>query len=202
MPAATASPARWRLFAAVPVPVELRAAVARAVEGLRGRPGADDDWRWTDADGWHLTLAFLGSTDPARVPALQAALAGAVAGFEPFVADAGGLGAFPSLHRARVLWYGVADPERRLRALAAGVRDALDGDPGPFHAHLTIARSRERFGTDAGPLLRDAAAPGGRLPVDVVVLYRSHLGRGPARYEALFEAPLGVAASSTTGSPA
>jgi 2'-5' RNA ligase len=181
------------------VPDDLRAVVAETVNALRARPGADDDWRWTDAEAWHLTLAFLGGTDAARLPALREALAGAAAGIEPFVADTGGLGAFPSLHRARVLWYGVNDPDRRLRALAAAVREALEVESGPFRAHLTLARSRERAGTDAASLLRNAHAPAGHLPVDTVVLYRSHLGRGPARYEALFEAPLAVPAP---GAPA
>ncbi|HEX2142348.1 MAG TPA: 2'-5' RNA ligase family protein, partial [Candidatus Limnocylindria bacterium] len=74
-PAATE---RWRLFVAVPTTPELRSVLAETVSALRARPGADDDWRWTDADAWHLTLAFLGRTDASRVPELRTAQAAGI----------------------------------------------------------------------------------------------------------------------------
>jgi 2'-5' RNA ligase len=62
-----------------------------------------------------------------------------------------------------------------------------------FRGHLTLGRARDRFGTDASALLDRADGPVSRLEVDRLVLYRSHLGRDPARYEALSSAPLGAA---------
>jgi 2'-5' RNA ligase len=62
-----------------------------------------------------------------------------------------------------------------------------------FRGHLTLARARDRFGTDAGGLV-DVPVPTSRLVVDRLVLYRSHLGRGPARYEALASGELRGAA--------
>jgi 2'-5' RNA ligase len=177
---------------AVPIGDELRADLASGVASLRAHPGAERDWRWTDADGWHLTLAFLGATDQADVPSMEAALARAVTDIGSFEVTTGGLGAFPSPGRARVLWYGVADQERRLRGVAQQVRRALGADAGaPFRAHLTLARSRPRDGVDARPLL-GAPMPAGRIEVQSVVLFRSHLGRGPAHYERLFSAELGA----------
>jgi 2'-5' RNA ligase len=138
-----------------------------------------------------VTLAFLGATDPVSVPGLTSALA-AIAGAHPaLVLTAGGLGAFPSPRRARVLWYGVDDPRGQLRRLAAAAARAV-GLPaeGRFRGHLTLARARDRDGTDASSLVAAAATPG-TLRVDRLVLYRSHLGRGPARYAALSTIPLG-----------
>ena len=55
----------------------------------------------------------------------------------------GGLGAFPSPGSARVLWYGVADPDGRLAALAGDLTGALGLDGrGPFRPHVTLARAR------------------------------------------------------------
>lgn len=177
-------PERWRLFVAVPAPDVLRSSLADAVAGLRRLPGVDASWRWTTADGWHVTLAFLGWTAASRVPALTDALRSTLVGAAPFTVATGGLGAFPSPRAARVIWYGIHDPERRLRSLAEAIRDGLEAEPGPFRGHLTLARARDRNGADGAPLL-SPPAPNGVLPVDDVVLYRSHLGRGPARYEAL-----------------
>ena len=137
-----------------------------------------------------MTLAFRGATLPASIPRLVAALEDVARAHDGFTLEAGGLGGFPSRGRARVLWYGVADPQGRLRRLAGAVRAAvgLEHDE-QFRGHLTLARARERFGTDARALA-EMPCPVSRLDVDRLVLYRSHLGRGPARYEALAAVPL------------
>jgi 2'-5' RNA ligase len=180
----------WRCFWAVPLPQILRASLADAVAELRSDPAADADWRWSDPAGWHVTLAFLGGVAGDSVPRLLAAVSAAVRDETSFAMTTGGLGGFPSGRRARVLWYGVADPDRRLRSLAARVA-AASGivEAGPFHAHVTLARSRDRRGAPT-PTAPAGGMPDGSVEVDRVTLFRSHLGRGPARYEALGDAPL------------
>lgn len=177
----------WRCFVAVPVAAGLRAALADFAARLQRRPGADA-WRWTGAEGWHVTLAFLGGTEPAAVPRLGEVLSGVADEAAPFVMTCGGVGTFPSRRRARVVWYGLNDSERRLRRLARRLREALGLEREQrFRAHLTLARVRERFGTDASSLLDGASPPEGSLAVDRLILYRSRLGRGPARYEPLVQ---------------
>ncbi len=184
----------WRLFVAVPIGADVRAAVEGCVHDLRAMPGADG-WRWTDAEAWHVTLAFLGATDAAYVSRVAAALERVASQHEAFERQAGGLGAFPSRGRARVLWYGIADPDGRLRRLARVVRSAVGlPEDDRFRGHLTLARARDRLGTDATALV-GVVAPAVGLAVDRLVLYRSHLGRGPARYEALVTAELRGASS-------
>jgi RNA 2',3'-cyclic 3'-phosphodiesterase len=190
----------WRCFVAVPISERLQAELASMVADLRADPELDAAWRWTDVAGWHLTLAFLGATDPARVPQLSEALAGAARGMERFRVRSGGLGVFPSRRAARVLWYGVDDAQGRLREAARIVRTELGIDPEQrFRPHLTLARARDPRGADAAEIAA-AASPAGEIEVDRAVLYRSHLGRGPARYETLatvpFGAPLPVGAPS------
>jgi len=195
--AATPGP-RWRCFVAVPLGEQLRAELAVAVAALRGaEPAIDTAFRWTESEGWHLTLAFLGATDADRVPSIVEALRAATAGVGSFEVSSGGMGAFPSARRARVLWYRVLDEQRRLRLLAVGVREGLGLDAGvPFRAHVTLARARAREGVRLAEELMAAHTPAGRIVVDRVVLYRSHLGRGPARYETLADLPL-VAGATT-----
>jgi RNA 2',3'-cyclic 3'-phosphodiesterase len=181
----------WRLFVGIPLTDALRADLAIAVETWRARREAEA-LRWTDPAGWHLTLAFLGAANPRRLPSLTTALQRLASAEPPFTLTTGGVGGFPSARRARVAWYGVADPDRRLDGLAKSVRRDLGVEAGPFRGHLTLARAREEHGVDLGGWLRPEEAPVGTLPVDRLVLYRSHLGHGPARYEAVAEAPMGA----------
>ena len=188
-----------RLFYAVPVPDAARARVGELID--RVQAGVGDGTariRWVRVDGLHLTLRFLGPT-PARLrPTLEAAadsVAGAVA---PFEVTLSGGGAFPSLARPRSLWVGVMEGEAELRSLAEALSrtsaDAgLELETRPFAAHLTIGRTDGvRLGPAAARALAEAARElEVRFTADRVVLFRSQLGGGPARYEALHEARLG-----------
>jgi RNA 2',3'-cyclic 3'-phosphodiesterase len=182
----------WRCFVAVPLDDELRSGLASAVGTLRAtHRETDSRWRWSDPALWHLTLVFLGDTPPSRRSDLEAALREVARASAAFSLPTGGMGAFPSPRAARVLWYGVDDSQGRLRRLADDLcRKTGSHADGPFHPHVTLGRARHRHGTRVGELLRDAHLPPGRLRVDRAVLYRSHLGGGPDRYEILAESPL------------
>ncbi len=85
-----------------------------------------------------------------------------------------------------MLWLGLDGDLGPLHAVAveaeaAAQRAGFELEGRPFHAHLTLSRIRPPV--DVGELI-DAVEPL-RLPlsVDAVTLYRSVLGRGPARYE-------------------
>ena len=186
----------WRCFVAVPVASRLRADLQAAVAQWKARPDAPD-LRWTDPDGWHVTLAFLGATDPSDVPDLVSALRSAAERMAAFRLETGGVGAFPRPGAAQAIWYGLSDPNHRLANLAARVQAAVlpYAAPARFRAHLTLARSRARRGEPLGSWLASLDPPSGTLMVSALTLYRSHLGRGPALYEVLVSLPLGGAGS-------
>ncbi|HET7055698.1 MAG TPA: RNA 2',3'-cyclic phosphodiesterase [Thermomicrobiales bacterium] len=186
----------WRCFIAVPIAQSLRKDLATMVAALGDDP-VMADFRWTDPAGWHLTVAFLGATPPSDVDRIAGLMRTVANATEAFTVRGGGLGAFPSARQARVVWYGLDDPRGRLRLLAQRMHAALGIEGSPrFRGHLTLARSRERFG---GPNLAEwfssADAPIADFRVDRLVLCRSHLGQGPARYEPLAEAHLVPAAA-------
>jgi len=193
----------WRCFVAVPIGADLRQELATAVDALRReRPELDHSWRWNEPEAWHITLAFLGTTPSDDVPSLADRVAGAVESHEPFPLASGGMGAFPSRRAGRVLWYGIHDPERRLRDLARDVRSALGLETtAPFHPHLTLGRTRHRHGTPVASLLDAVSLPAGRLVIDRAMLFRSHLGSGPVRYQVLADAPLRQATTVRRGHP-
>lgn len=166
------------------------ARLARAVERWRHR---DDlaGLSWSDPTNWHLTFAFLGDIDPATVARVTEGLAAVAEAHRPTRVRTHGVGAFPSPARARVAWYGVADPEHRLRRLADDVGRAVDLAPDrPFNAHVTLARARGAA-LDLRHWVRDAAAPNGWLDIDRLELVRSRPSGRPVHYQTLATLPLG-----------
>jgi 2'-5' RNA ligase len=192
-----ASPEAWRCFVAVPVPTAIRAALEPAVAAWRSEPNAPD-LRWTDPDGWHVTLAFLGPIEPDDVRRLPDALRQAVRRVDPLQVASGRMGAFPRPEAAQSVWLGLDDPSGDLGQLAAEVQAAvLEPDRRrPLRAHLTIARSRARHGEPLGGWLASRVFPAVQFVVRDVVLYRSRLGRGPARYEEVARLAMGGAGSA------
>lgn len=181
-----------RLFVAAGMPEDVRAAVDAAAAPARG---AFPALGWTDAGGWHLTLAFLGATEPAAVPALEAALREACAQSAPAAVSLAGRAERGG--RGTVLWVPLAS-ELALQGVAAAVRSAVLGagltcDERPFRGHLTLARARGRARVPAEAAAAYAGTPHA-WTVRTVALLRSHLGQGPgrrARYEVLATFPLG-----------
>ena len=184
----------WRCFVGVPIGQPLDRELRAALGALKAAASAEaDELRWIDPQEWHLTLAFMGPIPEADIPRLVEAINEVAANHAPFAIPTGGLGAFPSRREVRILWYGLADRSRRLAELAIAVRIAVDTETSsPFRAHLTLARARGDRGVNVPANTWKVPMPAGQLAVEELVLYRSHLGSGPARYEILGSAPLGL----------
>jgi len=184
----------WRCFVGVPIGQPLDRDLRASLAGLQAAASADaDELRWIDPQEWHLTLAFMGPTAEQEIPRLIEALNDVASNHAPFAIPTGGLGAFPSRRDVHILWYGLADRSRRLAELAIAVRIAVDCETAsPFRAHLTLARARGDRGVTLPAATWKVPVPAGSLAVEELVLYRSHLGSGPAKYEILAAVPLGL----------
>lgn len=209
---ALAEPVGPRLFIAVPLPAEARAAIDGLVAGVRLAPEPEPgerrdpgDVRWVRMAGLHVTLRFLGPTEPERIPAAQAALAAAAIGVHPFELGVAGAGAFPNPGRPRILWLGLATGLAELGDLTTRVAASLAAqgwphDDRPARPHLTLARSDgvAAGALVAGRLIAAAADFDLRWNVDRIVLFESQTGGGPARYLPLLEVPLPAGTSAGT----
>jgi 2'-5' RNA ligase len=178
-----------RLFVAVDMPDEAEGALEKAVGPWRERL---EGGRWVPRHNWHVTVKFLGRTWPRLVPMVEAACREVAEAARAFELRFSGLGVFPGPTRARVLWAGLDDPERRMASLAAALDESLASEFRPekraFTAHLTVARFNPPipFREHAEPLTAtEVEAP--PFVVDRLILYRSHLSPRGARYEALNE---------------
>jgi 2'-5' RNA ligase len=180
-----------RLFVAIGIPAETRAAVGRLVAQLaplcRGA-------KWVRADGMHLTLKFIGEQPEDKVALIEGQLR-AVRSPAPVELRFAGTGFFPNARSPRVFWAGIeaspnltelaVDIERRLEPLG------IPREQRAFKPHLTLAR----FNSTAGlPQLREALEKLGPLDFGAATagefhLYRSQLQRGGAIYTKLATFP-------------
>jgi 2'-5' RNA ligase len=151
--------------------------------------------RWVAPDALHTTVKYLGDTESEAVAAVEAVLLTAAARRAPLTLRIGGLGAFPSLRRANILWVGVTG-DGELTALQRELEPALSrlGFPReqrPFRPHITIGRTHSR----AQPLdlerLSGLVTFDTTITVESVDLMQSHSGPGGSRYEILLRRRLG-----------
>lgn len=140
-----------RLFIAIPLPAEVKAALAAQQAALRLRLAQEQrSVRWVAPEAMHLTLQFLGEVDSERVPFIIAAIQQASSNGDSTTAISlhlGPAGAFPNLRRPQTLWSGVGGDSAALGALQRRLGAALEplGFPPeqrPFSAHLTLGRVR------------------------------------------------------------
>lgn len=176
-----------RLFVAIEVPEDVRAAVAGAVAPLRERfPMA----RWVPAQNQHVTLKFLGSTYPRLVEWVRATVGELASRHAPFTTRVEGLGAFPNARRARVLWAGLDDAGSAFGRLAADLDEALSKEFTPekraFTPHLTVARFEPTVTVDPNEIAFESEP----FEVGRIVLFRSHLRRPAPVYEPMVVEPL------------
>ena len=129
-----------RLFVAIQIPADIRAAFASFLKELATiAPRV----KWVRAENLHVTLKFLGNTDPAKLAPLQKVLV-SVHSPEPVTFDFHGLGFFPSENRPRVFWAGM-ESSPNLKSLAQDIDRAVHDlgfplEDRPFAPHLTLAR--------------------------------------------------------------
>jgi 2'-5' RNA ligase len=137
-------PRKRRLFAGVELGDEARARCAAAGEELR-RTGLIA--KYEAPEKLHVTLAFLGFVEAARVDEIAAKLMAIASSVQPFRISLDKLGAFPHERTPRVVYVGAREQGAAFRTLAELVRTAYGELGFDFHndavAHVTIARVKE-----------------------------------------------------------
>lgn len=168
-----------RVFVAAPLPPEVRFALAERISSMAipGKVGPPENW--------HVTLRFLDTIDQVTYERFLSGLEriGEAFSFPIALRD---FGAFPNPRKATVFWAGIGRGAGDVSLLNEIAEDAAIGagllpEERPFHPHLTLSRIRPP--AEVRQLLDEELDLGWRC--DRVVIYRSHLGRGPARYEPL-----------------
>ena len=145
--------------------------------------------RWVRPEGMHLTVKFLGGTDPARVDPLLEAIAFVTRAIMPFPLSVTGAGAYPSMKRPRVLWAGVVENSGAIQSLWKGVEEkaekqGFERERRGFSPHVTIGRVKGNMNigrlTAAMETIKDEHW--GDQEARELVLYSSELKPGGAVY--------------------
>ncbi len=189
-------PKTLRAFVAVPIP-DAVALFLMQIQAQLQLPGRNI--RWVAAKNIHLTLKFLGDIDPSRVPAAAAQMDAAAGATAAFSLTAKGVGVFPDLRHARVIWVGLTGDLDRLKTIQTGLESGLESvgfkrETRGFGAHLTIGRIRRRIdaqliGESLVPL-KAVASDGFR--VDRLMLFKSILTPSGPEYTLLHTSHLAV----------
>jgi 2'-5' RNA ligase len=131
-----------RAFIAIDLPENIRAAVRSTQASFRS---ASPDARWTQPEGIHLTLKFLGEVSDRKVREVCDSLK-RLGKFEAFAIGLRGFGFFPDARHPRVFWVGV-EALAGLSRLAEQIEEAMRAngfarEERAFRPHLTLARFR------------------------------------------------------------
>jgi len=186
-----------RLFTAIELPEEVRAAVhAAAAPLLRGLPGCKP----VAEENLHVTVKFLGEVAEDRLAEIAAAVRQAASTGPAARLRILGFGAFPDPRRPRVVWAGVEDAARSLPILERAVTGALEPlgfrpEDRAWTAHVTVARlgdPRRRRGGVSGLVVPAPAPTGPPFDATHLTLFASELGpRGPT-YRVVERFPLAM----------
>lgn len=171
-----------RLFVGIPLADEVRAEVAALVAQLRR--GAEN-LRWSAAEGWHITLQFLGNVGAEQFECVKARLGEVRSG--PVPVRLGALGAF---ERAGVVFVDVAVgtelAELQKRVVGATAQCGFVPEERAFHPHITLARAkgRKRFqGVPAPRSLREKPPRFSEFEAREFLLYESFTEPEGSKYE-------------------
>lgn len=171
-----------RLFTGLALSSPVRKHVAGVVDALAGSVSGV---RWVAPDNIHVTLKFLGWCDPSLVDGIVYMMEQATE-FLPLRLDVGGVGAFPSVGSARVIWVGAHDPEGKIEKIyrtldKAAVKYGFKREKRKYVPHITVGRARKKPISLTGELIRrfvDRSV----LDVSDIVLFSSMLKSTGAEY--------------------
>jgi 2'-5' RNA ligase len=188
-----------RAFVAIELSPEIQQRLQQVSEqlkqGLAGTP-----IRWVPVENIHLTLKFLGDVSLSNLDMVKKIIRTVSSQHRTFEVSAGGLGAFPKVHRPRVIWVGLeAPPELGAIQHAIDLETAKLGyasEDRPFSPHLTLGRVSRNVSADEIRVIASVLSTRrigflGVARVREIHLFRSDLQPHGAVYTSLFSAALG-----------
>ncbi len=172
-----------RAFIAFELSEKIKKELSRLQSELRK---TDADVRWADPENIHLTLKFFGNIEEARIEVIKEILTKVASRAKVFRISLSGLGAFPDLHRTRVIWAGLGEGRPESERIAKSLEDEMfkTGFPGEdrtFRAHLTLGRVKtDRHKMRLTDKISSLEVRPESCPINKITLFQSTLTpRGP-----------------------
>lgn len=173
-----------RIFIGIDLPNDLKDIVYQTIKFFKST--YNKSINYVPRENLHITLKFIGEINEKDFMLIKASLS--EISFSPFIVEFKGLGCFPDIFNARVLWIGVKDGDESFKKLYEKIISILPEkfkkDDKNFSPHLTLARLKEK------PLksfinLIDREKSFGTFRVSSIQLYESKLERSGAKYSIL-----------------
>lgn len=186
-----------RLFIALPISGEIKKRCEELQQvGKEKIPSV----RWVDPKQIHLTLVFLGWTDPTLRDRIGEAIQETTRSQPPFTLRVIGMGVFPKVQAPKIIWVGVSEEAAlmRLQKELAGRIDrlGLPVETRPYRPHLTLGRVREGGVPDQDWFSRWIAGEKGHeigtCEMTEVALMESRSSPGGSVYNTLLRSELGM----------
>ena len=190
-----------RSFLAFEIDQEVKKKVVETTNRLRT---IDSRVRWVKPENTHVTVRFFGEVAEGNMGILESIIREALKEISPFSVKVAGISAFPSLDRARVIWYGIEN-HPLLQTAYTKTGEGLGLNPvvekiesRPYTPHLTAGRVKGRIRPDKirPDLIREIRAHEhihfGTTSVREFVLFKSTLSNSGPVYEKLSTFILGA----------
>lgn len=137
-----------RAFIAVELPKNVCLALYQAGGALSERLTKRSAVRWVPEENLHVTLRFLGDTDPKLLDRVAMSLDDIGQTASRFELQLGKLGCFPRRNNPRVIWVDLSGNLAVLEGLQAEINESLSSLGWPlesrrFHPHITFGRVKD-----------------------------------------------------------
>ncbi|MCP3872356.1 MAG: RNA 2',3'-cyclic phosphodiesterase [Desulfobacteraceae bacterium] len=153
---------------------------------------------WPKPAAMHLTLKFLGNIKGHEIEAIKTCMTKSVKNIPKHTLFTSGIGVFPSVKRAKVIWSGIRGQTDILEKLENCLEKTLFGDMAikienkRFLPHLTLARIKQPiFPNKMDRLLQKFKdSRSSEFLISNITLFQSELKSSGAIYKSIFSAPL------------
>jgi len=186
-----------RAFIAIPLPNEVKTRLKYLQSQLKmfGLKAS-----WTGLEALHLTLVFLEKIEINQINRLTQCMARAAATIPVHTLCASGIGVFPSIKKARIIWSGTKGQADVLEMLVNRLSVHLFKDMGikkenkKFCPHLTVARLKNPVPSEIMITLVQAFKDfrSENFLVSEISLFKSELTSSGATHKLIFSAPVGT----------
>jgi 2'-5' RNA ligase len=183
-----------RTFIAIPLPDAVKRFLSDIQSELKS---AGWTAAWPSPERFHLTLKFLGPIPRKLLIPIQSVMAAFSGAYPAFTLTAGGIGVFPNVRNARIVWIGIHEQTEHLMQVVTDLEKKLHpmGIPAqsrPFFPHITLARIKKpvRPHDMISVIKRFESNSSHAFPVNRLVLYKSRLQPQGAVHTPLFQVTL------------
>jgi|SRR5690554_330274 len=176
-----------RVFLALELPEEFKDEIEKVQNGLQRV--CSEGIKWVKREHWHITLQFIGDTNPEIIPKLKREFTVILKGLRQFYIYHPQIEAIPA-RRPRLIWIKCDYNSPELGSVVKVIRDLLhrEGyqiDQKPFRLHITLGRVRKYIPPEIVNQLTEPTLSDQRRKISKATFYESRLHSDGPEYSSI-----------------